>query len=186
MDAQTEHVLALENEIHEQVVSEILESANESPEAQPSETTDSPAMMAAITEEIADTVAIIESGVTELQEQINTQSQGEGQVWNQILLNQETQNSQLSAIVTAVSGLQTTITELMLSQNQMITEIAANQKPQAETQAESEAQTDTKNQETLNQSPALQEAGHELEAVAEAVSHPVVSQEPGKRKRNWI
>lgn len=184
MDAETVQALAHENEIHEQVVSDILEGVNELPETQPSESAASPATLAVMTEEIADTVAVIEAGVSEVQETIITQLQGEVQVWNQILLNQETQNSQLSAIVTAISGLQTTVTEFLLSQNQLIADVAANQKP--ETQAESEAQTDTQNPETSNQSPALQEAGQEVGALAEAVAHPVVSQEPGKRKRNWI
>lgn len=130
-------------------------------------------------QEIEDTVDRIESN-QHLSEDANT--------W---LRQQITDlSTQLATAVQTISALQTTVTELLLSQNTVIQDVVLqlrdNSKSMSQSNPEPTAEQSTDQQTQAQELEILENAESVTEAIAEAVTHPVVSQAPGQQKINWI
>lgn len=130
-------------------------------------------------QEIEDTVDRIESN-QHLSEDANT--------W---LRQQITDlSTQLATAVQTISALQTTVTELLLSQNTVIQDVVLQLRDNSKLTSQSNpvptAEPSTDQQTQAQELEILENAESVTEAIAEAVTHPVVSQAPGKQKINWI
>ena len=140
-------------------------------------------------ESMADTVDQIDDTVNDI---ATNQSNQE--------LNLSWQNNQIQelkeivlATQAALTGIQTTFAEMMLSQNQLITDTISqlNQTAIVQNQPNQTADTPEPVVSTIPATPESESAilgsvGQEINEVTEAVQHPIVSQPPGQPKRNWI
>ncbi len=164
------------NEEIEEIIEKVIEEAADvSEDSIPVEFNDD-----GVLTEVLDAIEEVQEDVQEIREEITTQEENEE--WEKTTL--ESIQYQVMSLTQAMSGMQTTLAEMMLSQNQLITDTIASLKTQPDSQPESQAEiTQTTPQQ---ESAILGKSGQAVEEVTEAVKHPVVHQEPAKPKRNWI
>lgn len=132
--------------------------------------------------EVLDAIEEVQEDVQEIREEIITHE--ELDTWEKTTL--ESIQNQMMSLAQAMTGMQTTLAEMMLSQNQLITDTISQLKQQAPDHTPPESQAEITQTTQPQESAILGKSGEAVAEVTEAVQHPIVHQEPAKPKRNWI
>lgn len=170
------------NEGNEEVIEEVIEdiieeAADVSEDSMPVEFNDDDTLT-----EVLDAIEEVQEDVQEIREEITTHEENE--TWEKSTL--EAIQNQMMSLTQAMTGMQTTLAEMMLSQNQLITDTIAQLKQPAPDHTSPESQAEITQTTQPQDSAILGKSGQAVEEVTEAIKHPVVHQEPAKPKRNWI